>query len=118
MLDDAVVFLFFQGVKSANSELFKDFYNAEKMKKNKSDDSIYFSSASPMQQLGNTRYREKRGQPTFISPALFIPKAAISKYYRGRSSDLLHFSAAFPSAEGGQWLLGSKKAFSGANSIG
>ncbi len=29
-------FSFFRGVKSANSVLFKDFYNEEKMEKNKS----------------------------------------------------------------------------------
>ena len=56
-----------------------------------------------MQQRGMTRYRETRGCPAFISPVLFFPKAAISYsrvIYRGkgRSSDLLHFFAAFPSA--------------------
>jgi len=35
-------FSFFQGVKSENIRIFKDFYNAEKMKKNKSDGGLYF----------------------------------------------------------------------------
>ncbi len=35
-------FSFFRGVKSANSMLFKDFYNEEKMEKNKSNGGIYF----------------------------------------------------------------------------
>jgi hypothetical protein len=38
----AKLFFFFQGVKSANSELFKDFYNEEKMENNKSDGGFYF----------------------------------------------------------------------------
>ena len=35
-------FSFLQGVKSENSELFKDFYNAVKMEKNKSGCGSYF----------------------------------------------------------------------------
>ena len=35
-------FSFFQGVKSANMKIFKDFYNVEKMEKNKSDCRDYF----------------------------------------------------------------------------
>jgi len=35
-------FSFFRGIKSANIEIFKDFYNVEKMEKNKSDDGLYF----------------------------------------------------------------------------
>ena len=35
-------FSFLQGVKSANNELFKDFYNEVKMEKNKKDDGTYF----------------------------------------------------------------------------
>jgi hypothetical protein len=79
-----------------------------------------------MQQLGKIRYRKKRGHPCLYLICAFHPESsdkiffrtAKEKCYRGRSSDLLHFFAAFPSAEGGQWLSGSKKAHSGANSIG
>ena len=35
-------FSFFQDVKSANTKVFKDFYYAEKMEKNKSDCKNYF----------------------------------------------------------------------------
>jgi hypothetical protein len=60
--------------------------------------------------IGVKSDREKNGvAPAFILPVLFIPKAAISDpdNYRdkGRSSDLLHFFAAFPSASGEQWLF-------------
>ena len=37
-------YLFFQGAKSANSELFKDFCNAEKTNKNKQKCGNYFVS--------------------------------------------------------------------------
>ncbi len=55
-----------------------------------------------MQQLGKISDTEKRRKRTaLISPVLLVPKAAISNpdNYRdtGRSSDLLHFFAAFPS---------------------
>ncbi len=35
-------FSFMRGAKSANSELFKDFWDEAEMKKNKSDGGIYF----------------------------------------------------------------------------
>ena len=35
-------FSFFQGVKSANMKIFKDFYDEEKKKKNESDGRLYF----------------------------------------------------------------------------
>ena len=38
----AQLFFFFLGTKTANSELFKAFGNAEKMKKNKQDGGSYF----------------------------------------------------------------------------
>jgi len=41
-------FSFFQGVKSANGRLFKDFYNEEKMKKNKSNGVLYFIIVSKL----------------------------------------------------------------------
>ena len=70
-----------------------------------------------MQQLGKIRYREKRGRPTFISPVLLVPKAAISK---NTKAGLLTYSTFLrPSRpSSGQWLTGSKKAVNGANSIG
>jgi hypothetical protein len=35
-------FSFFRGIKSANTRVFKDFYNEEEMEKNKSDGELYF----------------------------------------------------------------------------
>ena len=46
----AKLFFFFFGIaKTANSELFKAFRNAEKMKKNKPDSRIYFVSLTKKQ---------------------------------------------------------------------
>ena len=67
-----------------------------------------------MQQLGKNQIQKNAGKPTFISPVLLVPKAAISipVNYRakGRSSDLLHFFAAFPSALANSGKTGSEKA--------
>jgi hypothetical protein len=41
-------FSFFQGIKSANSELFKGFHNVEKMEKNQSDGGLYICYRSLM----------------------------------------------------------------------
>jgi hypothetical protein len=47
-------YLFFQGAKSANSELFKDFCNAEKTNKNKQKCGSYFVSIPKQYRYANT----------------------------------------------------------------